>query len=303
MEYYYFNPFNKQYYFPKGFQENKLFKSFYQPYTLAGSLLWFCWCNSIIFRSLFREKEPEKFLPIEVAKNHSSANSILAFNRGTVGAEQKTTILGFDQLTNISFFMKYASSNIAQNINNEGIVLEQLRNLSFVPQLQLHTTNVNYSLIKTEVLSGNRLSSPKANEIIIQLLIDIATLEINNVNHYPSTFKTFFAHGDFCPWNIMYEDGNYKVFDWELAGYYPLGYDLFTFMFQSSFLLSPQKAVFTILKQNNDLIKFYFDSFKIVNWKPYLLEFASLKLTLETNKKNQVLINHYNRLKYYGEQL
>jgi hypothetical protein len=54
--------------------------------------------------------------------------------------------------------------------------------------------------------------------------------------------------------------------------YYPLGYDLFTFMFQSSFYYHLKKSSFTILKQNNDLIKFYFDSFKI--WE-MPIEFAS----------------------------
>jgi hypothetical protein len=79
----------------------------------------------------------------------------------------------------------------------------------------------------------------------------------------------------------MYEDGNYKV----LIGsrYYPL----FTFMFQSSFYYHLKKSSFTILKQNNDLIKFYFDSFKIVNWKPYLLE-SYFKTHTETNEKSGI---------------
>jgi hypothetical protein len=38
--------------------------------------------------------------------------------------------------------MKYAPATLLKNINNEGIILEQLRNLSFVPQLQLHTHQI-----------------------------------------------------------------------------------------------------------------------------------------------------------------
>ena len=39
-----------------------------------------------------------------------------------------------------------------------------------------------------------------------------------------------------------------------MAGNYTLGYDLFTFIFQTKFLLEPQKIITDILNENEELI-------------------------------------------------
>src|ERR1035437_9073954 len=122
MRYYYFNPISKKCYFPEGFQKYPLFKTLYHPYKKSAKLMWKVWQNSSLFRYLFSTSEPEKFLPLDPINQYVSTGSILAFNLGTVGVEQKITVLGVDTQTNDAFFIKYATSEIAcKNVFNEGV--------------------------------------------------------------------------------------------------------------------------------------------------------------------------------------
>ena len=113
-----------------------------------------------------------------------------------------------------------------------------------------------------------------------------------------------FSHGDFCPWNIILDQENkLLIFDWEMAGENIIGYDLFTFIFQTNFLINTKKLNSTILRENLNFIEFYFDFLKINNWKKYLLEFAKIKYNLETKKNNLILKNKYYKLLGFAEKL
>lgn len=50
------------------------------------------------------------------------------------------------------------------------------------------------------------------------------------------------AHGDFTPWNMFTSRHRLHVFDWELARYEPIGFDLFHFVLQSGCLIHRQTA-------------------------------------------------------------
>ena len=62
--------------------------------------------------------------------------------------------------------------------------------------------------------------------------------------------------------------GNFLVFDWEMAGNYTLGYDLFTYIFQTCFLLEPDVPIKDTILKNNIAIENYFSRFNLKNWKP-----------------------------------
>ena len=79
MHYFYFDPVRKQYYFPEDFEQYSLFKTFFQPYTLNGRLLWFMWSNLKVVRQLNRTDSPEKELPLENIQKHFKEKVILAF--------------------------------------------------------------------------------------------------------------------------------------------------------------------------------------------------------------------------------
>jgi len=301
MRYYYFNPLSKKCYFPVGFQEYPLFETFYQPYKFSACVLWKLWRNLPFFRYIFSTDEPEKILPIDKIKQYVTPSSILAFNLGTLGVEQKITVLGIDKLTNLSFFIKYATSEIAcRNVTNEGRVLQQLSHLPFVPQLYLDSKENNeFSLIKTSVFNGVKVKQRAVDDQTLDILYSLADQKIKSDRNYSSGLKSSFAHGDFCPWNMLINDGYLKIYDWELAGEYPLGYDLFTYLFQYEFLVDEKMRFEYILDENSKVIQEYFSHFKITDWLPYLKEFARLKYMFEKEKNNYDLIDSYLQLKDY----
>ncbi|MDQ3193097.1 MAG: phosphotransferase [Bacteroidota bacterium] len=280
------------------------FKNFYQPYTLGGSVIWFLWKNFSLIRKLCRTNEPEIIFPFERINKYCPKTSILAFNKGTPGPEQKITILGIDIKTQEEFFIKYAESAIARaNVQNEAYILQQLSHLDFVPKLKVVIENSEYTLIKTNVLHGNRTSQYNLDKKLLNVLLEFTTLNVVSQKKFETGLNTCFSHGDFCPWNIMINDGKIIVYDWEMAGNYPFGYDLFTYIFQMAFLISPKKGIDSLLQQNLNLIQEYFNYLEILKWNPYLLAFAQVKLQLETKKNNLRLMEQYNRILKYAKEL
>ena len=305
MRYYYFNPINKQCYFPEGFHKYPFFKTFYQPYKKSAKLMWKVWLNSSLFRYLFSTNEPEKFLPLDPINQYVSQGSILAFNLGTVGVEQKITVLGVDTQTNDTFFIKYATSEIAcKNVFNEGVVLQQISDLLFVPKLQLNVNiETEFTLIKTTVLHGDKMNYQPVDEQILEILYTLSSQKVVSGRNYETDLQSCFAHGDFCLWNMLKKNGNIELFDWELAGQYPIGYDLFLYIFQFEFLVNETMRFEQMLFENSDVIQRYFNHFRIVDWLPYLREFADLKLRLESEKRNDDLIESYLQLKEYAAKI
>jgi hypothetical protein len=305
MRYYYFNPFSKQYYFPVGFRNYPIFTTFYQPYKASAKLMWKIWQTSSIFRKLFSTNKPEKVLPIEHIRKYVTPCSILTFNLGTKGIEQKISILGVERTTNAAFYIKYATSDIAcRNVCNEGIVLQQLSHLSFVPKLQLNVHKENqFTLIKTTVLKGEKMKRQRIDQQMLTILFTLSRQKIDSCRNYSSEMRSCFSHGDFCPWNMLVNDGKIEVFDWELAGEYPLGYDLFMYIFQFEFLVNEMNRFDLMLNQNADVIQQYFQHFEIVNWTPYLQEFSMLKYKLESEKRNSDLIESYLKLNEFANKI
>ena len=109
------------------------------------------------------------------------------------------------------------------------------------------------------------------------------------------------SHGDFCPWNMLVKDNKLRLIDWEMAMDRVLGYDLFTFIFQTSFLLSTEIHVEKIFTDNSERIIQYFEHFKIYDFLPYLKCFSKCKIEIEILKKNQILVLKYTELFNYSK--
>ena len=305
MRYYYFNPVNKKCYFPTGFQKYPLFTTFYQPYKLSAVILWKIWRTSSLFRNMFSTHKPEKVLPINNIQKYVSSSSIFAFSLGTKGIEQKITVLGIDTVTKETFFIKYATSEIARNnVSNEGLVLQQISHLSFVPKLKLYVKEDNkFTLIKTSVLNGEKIKRQPLNAQLLKILCDLTDERVQSNKKCNSILRSCFAHGDFCPWNMLNNNGVIELYDWELAGQYPLGYDLFTYIFQYEFLVKEVIEFEKIINSNINAIQQYFSYIKVKDWRPYLLEFSKLKHIIELEKENKDLIKPYLYLKKYSATL
>jgi hypothetical protein len=303
MDYFYIHPFKPQYFFPKGFKEHTVFTGFFRPFSFLGSVSWWLFKNNAAYRQLFRKKNIGNFIPEENIRNICGKKALMAFNMGTLGPERKITALGFDQGN--YFFIKYAQTPLAiANVKNEYAVLSAMKTQDFVPSVEDFREEQHSVLLKTNVLQGNRLGALKANNEILQCLIQISMVKIN-FNYYDrNDLKSVFAHGDFCPWNLMLSNGKILVFDWEMGGNYPLGYDLFTYIFMTGFLLFPKVATAEILSKNQPIIEAYFKHFKISDWHPYLLAFAEIKIHLDQRNGKTGLLERLNELLLlYGQDI
>lgn len=303
MKYFYYDPFSKQYLFPEEYKKYPFLLSFYQPYTILGLVMWFCWKNFGFIRLFCRTKNLESIFPLEIYGKYISADSLVAFNLGTPGSEQKTTILGIDRLTEERFFIKFATKPIAlSNVRKEATVLSQIADLPFVPKLLTYASEPEYTLIITSVFDGIKVTNQNIEHQILSILTKLANENVALPhNDYP--LVTCFAHGDFCPWNMIIHQDKLFVYDWEMATYFPLGYDLFTYIFQTSFLLQPHIIVETILSKNKRLIDLYFRNQNIDNWHLFLLSFAQIKLDAEMKKNNLKLIPQYEDLMNYATSI
>ena len=284
MKYFYLHPFKPQYFFPEGFERHKLFLSFFKPYSIKGKISWFLFVKFSYYRFLFKKKNIEEFIPEIKIRKIINVDSSIAFNSGTAGPEQKITGLGLQKNGGL-FFFKYAQSSAGiKNLLNEHYVLRAIQSLDFVPKIKYFYKDKTQVLLKTNVLFGNRLANIPLNESIINCLLKLSDQFVNLPNKTTNNLKYIFSHGDFCPWNMMEKNQKILLFDWEMAGNYPVGYDLFTYIFQTNFLLKPKRPISEIFLENESFIKMYFDHFKIVNWNKYLLEFIFLKINFETKK-------------------
>lgn len=297
--YYYIHPFKPQYFFPRGFEKDPIFRSFFQPYSFKGKVSWTLFCNSRLYRQFFKKRNIEPYIPEQAIRNILDCQSLMAFNIGTPGPEQKITALGRE--AGDYFFIKYGQTPLARkNVSNEYNVLKLLElKADFAPIPQDFYQDEQQVLLQTEIIRGEREQRTRLSEAILQILIELAELDIQIQKTTNSDLKQVFGHGDFCPWNIMDKNGEKVLFDWEMGGTYPLGYDLFTFLFQTNFLLHPEKTQKKIITSNKYYINHYFNHFCIKDWNPYLIAFARVKANLEKSKDEEGLYQSYKELKKY----
>ena len=301
MKYFYIHPFKPQYFFPKAFKKHEVFISFFKPYSLIGKISWALFRNFGFYRICFGKKNIEFFIPEKEIIKIIGVEPLMAFNTGTPGPEQKITGLGWDK--NKYFFIKYAQTQLAiKNVVHEHNILRQLSTLDFVPQIQNFHQDDKQVLLKTDVLMGNRLGNSPLNETILNCLYKLAEQSISSENKTTSSLELAFAHGDFCPWNMIEQNGYILLFDWEMGGNYPLGYDVFTFLFQTKFLLDPKKSIQSIVVENKEIIDQYFIHFKISNWNNYLTAFSKIKVGLEKKKGLKGMLLQYKMLLDYAEK-
>lgn len=288
--YSYYPPKNPQFFFPK--REFNSYKKYYTPFSLKSKVFWFLYCNSNILRSFFIIKEDDIPLPIsEIKKIAVFKNATYFYNIGTEGIEQKATIVVSNKTQNrfIKFAQKEKAKELVQNESKILFFLKEKAELNSAKILYSHSSNPT-SYIVTELIDGEKVKFTNINQQILLLLLQISKLEQTNID-----LKYVFSHGDFCPWNMLLNKHQEIVLiDWEMAGLKPLGYDLFTFIFQINFLLKPKLKVDKILQENCIHINEYFSNFQIKDWNEYLIKFAEIKI--EKEKSNPLLLLKYKEL-------
>jgi len=294
MKYYYLHPGCPRYFFPEGFQDHPLFFSFCRPYAKKAAISWWLFRNITPYRWAFSMADIEAFVPEKAIRRIVGMDALLAFNAGTLGPEQKTTALGWDGAD--YFFLKYAHTPLAVgNVRNEHEVLQRITTLDFVPRVLDFVEADGAVLLKTSVVQGGGIPAG-LSPTVLDILDRLTGISIGAESYPSDGLRYGFAHGDFCPWNMVNQGGKVLVYDWEMAGNYPLGYDLFTYIFQTSFLLTPEKTIPEILSECSKMMVRYFEQLGVADWYRYIEAFAQAKADYIQTQGDKGLLNAYTRL-------
>jgi hypothetical protein len=294
MKTYHFPFWRKQFYFHLAAISDADLLAIYEPYSLVTKLIWKCWKRSSIIRKYSASDTTEIVDTYNILKEIISDldKFTWAINLGNKGLDQKITILLRHKTLNENFFfVKVGKSTVSMShISNEIAFLKENLIENLTPTLYHFEQKEKYAFLITHAFAGKKIRNPNMSNPIF----DIACSIVNQKELYQNQENKLiysFNHGDFCPWNVLEVDNNLKVIDWEAAGFYPLGYDLFTYIFQTSFLLKPKIKPESILLQNKNWIDRFFSSYRVDNWHSYLSIFATIK---KNNSINDIkLISHF----------
>jgi len=292
MIFYRFKTRTTSYFFPRLVKENRFVYSLYGSYCgLVGKLYWWLFRHCSLVRG-FSKVDSSVVEDYQLLQNLLGSDSVFGINYGTPSPDQKKSILGVDARGK-RFFAKLASKENAKKLSsNEIFVYQKLAGSGLVPALFDSKVTDEYVFLKTECVEGDHIHGQVAEESVLKILLQLSSC------HYASgsnqdDLRTCFSHGDFCPWNMLECDGVLKIIDWEMAGERHLGHDLFTYIFQTSFLLKKEESLENVMQKNRTLIDSYFESAGVNDWEPYLKDFALLKIEEFTRKQNSYMLARY----------
>lgn len=292
MTFYCFKTKKASYFFPKLTKKSRFIYSLYGNYGgFLAKIYWWLFLHCSLVRCLNRV-ESSSVQDFELLQTLLGSGFIFGINFGTFSPDQKKSILGYDEAEH-HFFAKLSKKENAKKLSsNEILVYQKLADTGLVPKLFDYKITDEYVFLKTECIEGNHVLENISNDQILQIL------ETLRAYRYDETLKsdglkTCFSHGDFCLWNMLESDGRLKIIDWEMAGERALGHDLFTYIFQTSFLLHRKKSFENVMRENKRLINSYFESACIDDWKPYFKDFVLLKIEEFTRKQDSYMLARY----------
>lgn len=298
MKLYRFRTFTTSYYFPNITKETRFLYGLYSPFGgILSKVYWALFKNFRLVRCFSCIDTKKVDFPYTKIMDVDGTDSILSFNMGSPGVEQKISILGWSKDEKKPFFAKFSQKPKAIELTkNEISVYKLLSKTGLVPQLLKEDIGQGYAYLKTEYVKGCRPQSTELTREIMQLSLTLNDYHLGDSNTKANNLKTALSHGDFCPWNMLEYDGKIRLIDWELAAERPLGHDLFTYIVQTSLLLTPECNLKEAIKSNEDIISEYFSSFGIENYKPYIKVFVEERYKYEVNKGNDERANRLNEI-------
>lgn len=292
MTLYRFKTKTTSYFFPKLTKKSRFIYSLYGNYGgVVAKLYWWLFLHCSLVRYLNRV-ELSSVQDFELLQSFLGSDSVFGINYGTPSPDQKKSILGYDGVGR-RFFAKLSRKENAKKLSsNEIFVYQKLAESGLVPKLFDHKITDDYVFLKTECVEGCHIHGQVSNDQILQIL------ETLRAYHYDEKLKsdglkTCFSHGDFCPWNMLENDGRLKIIDWEMAGERPLGDDLFKYIFQTAFLIRREESFEYVMQKNKKLIDSYFESAGVDDWMPYFKNFVLLKIEEFTRKQDAYLLARY----------
>lgn len=262
-----------------------------------SKVYWWLFQHSSLVRLLTSVNEKDLEFPYSKIKATDGNDTLMSFNMGSPGVEQKISILGYDKTLNIPFFAKFSEKPRAKKLTkNEIRIYRMLDGTGLTPKLLQSVDTDDYVYLKAEFIKGSRPKSRKMTDEILQLCLPLSKYHLTNKNVDENDLKMSLSHGDFCPWNVLVSDGAIRLIDWELADDRTLGYDLFTYICQVSILFEPDKDLLLAIDESMEYVKTYFTTLGISDYKPYLKAFAMQKWEYEESKGNNLLSDKYKNL-------
>lgn len=298
MKYYRFKTFTTSYYFPNLDRNQRYMYGLYSPYGgKLSRIYWYLFRNIGTIRELTSVKEEDLPFPYDTIKNADGTDSLMAFNLGSPGEEQKISILGYDNRFQEPFFAKFSQKPSAQKLTQNEIKIYQLLDeTGLTPRLLSFQEKSDYIYMKAEYVRGKRPDVMVITDDVLNLCIKLGQYHINRTSEHADDLVHCLSHGDFCPWNMLVNDGKIRLIDWEMADERPLGYDLFTYICQVSALFEPSKRLVDAIDNNMTAICHYFHQFGIEHYESYLKAFANMKVKYESGKGTSLLYPKYAEL-------
>ena len=298
MKYYRFKTFTTSYYFPHLDSSLQYMYGLYSPYGgRLSKIYWWLFQHSSVVRSLTSVNEKDLEFPYSKIKVTDGNDTLMSFNMGSPGVEQKISILGYDKTLDIPFFAKFSQKPRAMALTrNEVLVYRLLDGTGLTPRLLKSVDTEDYVYLKAEYINGIRPKSRNISHEILHLCLPLASRHLTEQRTDANGLKMGLSHGDFCPWNVLVSNDQIRLIDWELAADRTLGYDLFTYICQVAILFEPEKQLLLAIDDNMRYVKEYFSSFGITDYKPYLKAFAMQKWEYEEGKGNTRLSEKYKEL-------
>lgn len=298
MKYFRFKTFTTSYYYPKLSSSFLYMYGLYSPYGgMLSKIYWALFRNIRLVRLLSSVDESKLDFPYTKIKAADGGETLMSFNMGSPGIEQKISILGYDNKLNIPFFAKFSQKPRAMALTrNEVLVYRLLDGTGLTPRLLKAVDTEDYVYLKAEYINGIRPKSRNITQEILHLCLPLASRHLTEQRTDANGLKMGLSHGDFCPWNVLVSTDQIRLIDWELAADRTLGYDLFTYICQVTILFEPEKQLLLAIDDNMGYVKEYFSSFGITDYKPYLKAFVMQKWEYEEGKGNTRLSEKYKEL-------
>lgn len=298
MKFYRFKTFTTSYYFPALTRQQRYMYGLYSTYGgWLSRMYWTLFRKCGLIRRFTTVNEKRLPFPYYTIRKADGTNSLMSFNMGSPGVEQKISILGYDNDTQKPFFAKFSQKPAARILTeNEIRVYRALNGTMLTPKLLECSHGDDYDYLKAEYISGTRPKTFNLTDDIVELCIVLAKYHLTEKRKNSYGLIMCLSHGDFCPWNILVSDAGLRLIDWELADDRPLGFDLFTYICQVSALFKPERAILQSINDTDRIIKRYFAIFGITDYQPYLRAFAIEKTEYERSKNNSRLLTKYKEL-------
>lgn len=289
------------YYFPRINSKGKFIYSLYGNYgSKATKLYWWLFRNLSLFRwfHITNSSNVENF---DIIQSLIGDECVFGINMGTPGPEQKKSILGYNVITGEIFFAKFATKEKAKKLSaNEIKVYKTLADSGLVPVLYDYSITPDYVFLKCECYKGKHIDHFLTDEQVLKILNVLQNYHFEENVEQIDGLKTCFAHNDFCLWNMLSVNGHVCLVDWEMAGEFPIGHDLFTYIFQTTFFIRNAVPTSVVLKNNLQLIKKYFGD---IDYIPYLKHFVDYKINFFSSGQNPYGLKRYMELKAIVEDL